>query len=253
MPHESGLGANFYVDGIDLSGDAGEMTKISKRIATITATGIDKSAVERLSGQLDGEIGWKSFFNPTNAHPKLSQLPRVDVIATYLHKASVLGTPAANLVSKQTNYDGKRGESGEFNFDVQTLANAWWLDWGYSLTTGKRTDGGAVNGTGVDFGAILNPATFLFGAQYYLQVFAFTGTSATITIQSSTDNAGTDPYSAVTGGTFTVVSSAPTKERIQTARNQTMERWQRVVTTGTFSNLVFAVTAVLNQTDMSKV
>lgn len=253
MAKETGLGAAFYYDGIDLSGDSGSIDTLSKGLDVIPATGIDKFAMERLSGDLDGEISWTSFFNPTNAHLALRNPPRTDKIGMYLHKASVLGTPAAALVAKQINYDGKRDPKGALAFNVQTLANAWWLDWGYSLTTGKRTDTGATNGTGVDMIAALDPsAVFNFGAQFYLQVFAFTGTSATITIQGSTDNGSGDAYSNITGGSFAVVSSAPQSQRIQTARNQAMERWARVVTTGTFSNLVFAVSAVFNVTDMSK-
>lgn len=256
MAKETGLGAAFFYDGFDLSGDSGSIDTISKGLDTIEATGIDKFATERLTGQLDGEISWTSFFNPTNAHLALRNPPRTDKIGMYLHKATVLGTPAAALVAKQIDYAGKRGNKGEFNFNVQTLANAWWLDWGYSLTSGaagKQTFGGASNGTGVDMIAALDPAAvFNFGAQFYLEVFAFTGTSATITIQGSTDNGAGDAYSNITGGGFTVVSSAPQSQRIQTARNQAMERWARVAVTGTFSNLVIAVSAVYNITDMSK-
>lgn len=252
MAKESGLGANFYLDGNDLSGDVGSLSVISKSMDTIEATGIDKSAKERLPGQLDGEISFESFWNPVSGeHAVLRNPPRTDRIATYFHRP-FFSVPACSLVCKQVNYDPKRGSKGELNLNTQTLANAWWLDWGYTLTAGKKTDGAPANGTGFDYGSILDPLTFNFGAQFYLQVFAFTGTSATIKLQGSSDNAVGDPYADITGGAFAAVSSAPQSQRIQTARNLAMERWVRVVTTGTFSNLVFAVMAVFNQTDMTK-
>jgi hypothetical protein len=249
MAKDHGLGANYYFDGVDLSGDTNAMSKISKSLAVIDETGLDKFARERLPGKLDGAIDWESFFNPTNAHPVLSTLPRTDRIATYLHKAAVLGTPSACIVAKQMDYAPTRTDDGGLTAKVATLANGFWLDWGYSITTGKATFGGAANGTGVDFANQGAPANF--GLQAYLQVFAFTGASATIVLQGSSDNAVGDPYAAITGGGFAVVSSAPQSQRIATARNLAVERWVRVSVTGTFTNLVFQVTVNVNRTDMT--
>lgn len=247
MAKESGLGANYYFDGVDLSGDTNAMTKISRSLTALDFTGIDKFAMERLPGKLDAGIDWESFYNPTNEHPVLSTLPRTDRIASYVHKAVVLGTPVACLIAKQMNYDPTRPEDGKMTIKVETKANAFWLDWCRSLTTGKATFSGAANGTGVDFAGQGAPAAF--GLQAYLHVFAFTGTSAAIVLQGSSDDAVGDPYSAITGGGFTVVSSAPQSQRIQTARNLAVERWMRVSVTGTFSNLVFAVAACVNRTE----
>lgn len=79
-----------------------------------------------------------------------------------------------------------------------------------------------------------------FGAQLYLQVFSFTGTSVTIKAQHSHDNGGTDAYADITGASFTAVSSAPTVERIATAAIE-IKRYVRLVTSGTFTNAVFSV------------
>jgi len=242
MAKESGLGANFYLDGIDLSGDTGSLESISKALNPIPQTGIDKSAYERKAGQLFGVIDWTSFFNPTSAHPALANVPRTDRIATYFHRTT-LGSPAASMVCKQVDYAPSRPADGSLLVKVQTISNAWWLDWGLSLTAGKKTDGGATNGTGVDF-----TAGAAFGLQGYLQVFAFTGTSATVKLQHSNDNAVGDPYADVTLGGFTLVTGV-TKERIQTSRTLPIKRWLRVVTTGTFSNLVFAVQGTVNKAD----
>lgn len=246
MGKESGLGAQFYLDGWDLSGDTMQVDKISKSLSPLPMTGIDKYAHERKAGILSGSIDFTSFFNPTNAHDALETMPRTDRVAMYLHKGNVLGTPAACMTTKQFGYDPTRDQAGSYTMKIQTLSNAWWLDWGSSLTIGKRSDTTATNGTGVDFLAAFN-----FGAQFYVEVFSFTGTSVTIKIQQSSDNGAGDAFADVTGGAFTVVSAAPTAERIQTARNQAMERYLRVVTTGTFSECTFAVAAVVNRTDMT--
>lgn len=245
MAKESGLGANLYIDGVDVSGDAGAVNNISKSLAVLPVTGLDKSAIERVPGKLDGRIQGQFWFNPTNAHPALSNPPRTDSIYSYFHRP-VLNMPVANLVAKRHTYDPNRNTDGSLTIDIEALANAWWLDWGWSLTAGKRTDAAPTNGTGVDFGAGAN-----FGLQAYLHVFSFTGTDCDIEIQQSSDDGVGDPYASVVGGTFTQVTSAPFSERIATARNQSVERYLRVITTGTFSDIVLAVSAVINRTNMA--
>jgi len=240
---EHGLGANFYLDGWDLSSDTGSLSKISKSVGLLLQTGIDKYAIERKSGVLDGEISWMTFFNPTNAHLKLEDLPRTDVVATYFHKTT-LGAPVACMVGKQVNYDPKRGNDGSLTGEVQTLANAYWLDWGLATTAGKRTDTAATDGTGVDFGA-----AGTYGLQAYLQAFALTGTDVTVKLQQSSDNGVADGWADVTGGGFTAVTAPPLGQRIQTARNLAVERYLRVVTTGTFTSAVFAVGVTVNRTE----
>lgn len=249
MSKDTGLGANFYIDGTDVSGDTNAVSKISKSLAALEFTGIDKFAHERLAGKLDGGIDWDAFYNPTTAHPVLSTLTRSDRIISYVHKAAVLGTPVANIVAKQMSYDMTRPDDGRVMFKVESEANAYWLDWSRSLTTGKQTLSSAGNGTGVDFQIQGAPASF--GLQAYLHVFAFTGTSATLTLQGSSDDGAGDAYAAITGGGFTVVSSAPQAQRIATARALAVERYMRVNVAGTFSNLVFAVSATVNTTDMT--
>lgn len=247
MAKQSGLGDNLYVAGYDLSGDIGSLGRIGGGPEALEVTGIDKSAPERLGGTRDGSLEFTAFFNKATdrAHPRLKLLPTADQVVSYL-RGTALGGQAACLVGKQINYDGTRGEDGSLTFKVNALANGYGLEWGTQLTAGKRTDSGATNGTGVDFGA-----SSAFGLQAYLQVFAFTGTDATVRIQSSSDNGGTDPYSDVTDGVFVSIGAAPVAQRLETAsRTQSIERWLRVATTtsGGFSNLVFAVTVVKNLT-----
>lgn len=247
MAKETGLGAQLYMDQYDLSNDTNALGRISKSASPIEMTGIDKLAFERKAGQLSGQITLTSFFNPTNAHAAHRTLPRADRIMSYWHRAT-LGTPVAAMVGKQLGYDPTRDSAGNLTAEVDALSNAYWLDWGYALTAGKRTDTAATNGTGVDFQIQGAPAAF--GLQAYLHVFAFTGTSATIKLQQSSDNGVGDAWADVTGGGFTLVTAVG-KERIATGRTLAVERYLRVITTGTFSNLVFAVQATVNITDMS--
>jgi hypothetical protein len=243
MAKESGLGANFYLGGYNLSGDTGSMSGISKGLTPLPVTGIGKSAVERLPGKLNGRIAWSSWWNPSNAHLALRTLPRSDRVASYWHRTA-LGAPVASCVGKQINYNPTRGNDGSLSAAVEVLSNAWWLDWGLGLTAGIRIDGAATNGASVDYGA-----GFAFGLQAYLHVFAFTGTSVTIKLQQSADNGVGDPWADVTGGAFAVVTGANVAERIQTSRTQAVERYLRAVTTGVFSNVQFAVSATVNQTE----
>lgn len=243
MSKNTGLGAGFFVNGVDLSGDTRSMESISKSINVIEQPGINVYAMERAPGQLNGAIDWTSYFNPDGAHPELSALPRTDVHEMYMHKQNVLGTPCACMVSKQTDYGPDRGETGELTVKVASLSNAKWIDWGYSVTQGKRADTGATNGTGVDFGA-----AGTFGLQAYLHVFSFTGTSCTVTLQSATTLGGT--YGNITGGAF-AAASAVGAQRIETARDGTQNQFIRAVTSGTFSECTFAVAVAVNRTDMT--
>ncbi|MCF3101423.1 hypothetical protein IPZ58_07495 [Streptomyces roseoverticillatus] len=250
MAKQSGLGDNFYIAGYDLSGDIGSLGNVGGGMAPIEVTGIDKSAQERIGGRRDGRMTFSTFFNPATdrSHLRLSSLPTTDVIATYF-RGTTLGNPSANIVAKQIGYDGTRDAAGALTFAVEAQANGYGLEWGRSMTAGKRTDTGATNGTSVDFGT----GSTAFGLQAYLHVFAFTGTDATIKIQESSDDGAGDAWADVTGGAFTQVTAGPTSQRIATASGQTVERYLRVITatTGGFSSLTFAVSLVRNATAVS--
>ena len=239
MAKQTGLGDNLYVAGYDLSGDVGSLSRIAGGNSPLEVTAINKSGFERLGGKRDGGIEFQSWFNPTaaQAHDRLSNLPTSDVPLSY-RRGTTLGNPAAELVAAQINYDGTRGEDGSLSFAVQALANAYGLEWGRQLTAGKRTDSTATNGASID-----TTAAASFGAQAYLHVFAFTGTSVTVTIQDSADDSS---FAAVTGLAFTAATGITT-QRLATANDATIRRYLRAATTGTFSNAIFAVTIVKNE------
>lgn len=247
MGKESGLGAAFYLSGYDISGDVVAVRELSGGPALLDGvTGIDKSAFERIGGELTGAQKITTWFNPSanQSHKRLSGLPTTDVQGQYWHRTA-LGRPVHCIVGKQLNYDGNRGEDGSFTHDSDIVSNGFGAEWATGLTAGKRTDGSATNGTGVDFASGAFAGSSTFGAQFYAQVFAFTGTSVTLKIQESSDNGVGDTWADVAGGGFTVASGV-TFERIQTARTLTVERYLRVVSSGTFTNAVFAVAGVRN-------
>ncbi|MFD5244998.1 hypothetical protein ACFWIW_10665 [Amycolatopsis sp. NPDC058340] len=252
MAKQSGLGDALWISGYDVSGDIQQLNEIQGGASPIDVTGINKAAMERILGVRDGKIDATTFFNPTNGpgeiasvHERLSLLPTADQIVTY-GRGTTLGAAAACLTSKQLNYDMKRGTEGEVTFDESSVANAFGLEWGNQLTAGQRTDTAATNGAGVDFGlGSSGTGPSEFGAQFYLHVFAFTGTSVTVKIQESADNGVGDAWADVVGGTFAAATGITT-QRLETARGQTVERYLRAITIGTFSEAVFAVVANRN-------
>ena len=238
MTKQSGLAHGFIFDSkAVLSSDVNSVGRISCARATLDGTGIDKTARERLFGLASGGMDVSAFWNTTGAHPEFSDLLRADQLATYLAGLN-RGDFAACVLGKQLNYDPTRGTDGSLLADVTVDSNAFSLEWGRQLTSGPiETFAGAGTTAGVDDES---PAAAQdFGLQAYLHVLAFTGTSATITIEDSDDN-GTDPWTAVTGAAFTAVT-APGVQRIETGRTENVKQWQRLNITGTFSDLQCAV------------
>jgi len=84
-----------------------------------------------------------------------------------------------------------------------------------------------------------------FGAQSYLQVLSFTGTSITIKVRHSNDNS---TYADLI--THTAVTAARSFERQAVATNP-VNKWTEVVTSGTFSQCSFILAFVRNLTAVS--
>lgn len=240
MSKVSGLGDNFYVGGVDLSGDICALKTIRGGIETIDVTDITQSAMARLGGRADGQIQFTSLFDPAAgaSHLTLRSLPTTDVMLTYA-RGTTIGNDAACMISKQINYDGTRSDKGEFTFEVEADANAFGLEWGTQLTAGIRSDTTATSpATGVDFAASTS-----FGWQAYLQAFSFTGTSCTVTLQDSSDNS---TFAGFTGSAFTAITAATTQRLVSSSPTATVRRFVRAITTGTFSQCSFNVVFMKN-------
>ena len=238
MAKQSGLGDQLFIGGYDLGADIQQISSLSTSRETLPATGITQSANARIFGKRDAQAEFNAYFNPAanQAHSRLKLLPTADTHIMYL-RGTTLGNEGLGMIGKQIDYSGSRGDDGSLMFGVQVSSNGYGADWGRQLTAGKRSDATATNGSSVD----LLTGSLSFGFQAYLQVFSFTGTSVTIKIQESSDNGGGDAFADITGGAFTTVTGI-TSERIQSSSaTQTVERYVRVVTTGTFSQCTFAV------------
>lgn len=245
MPKQSGLGNQLFIGGNDVGANISAINNISTPRATLPATNITQSAQARIFGLRDASAEFTAYFDPAAlaSHSVFRTLPYTDTNVMYL-MSNTLGDEAFSIVGKQLNYDGTRADDGAFMFGVSIQSNGFGADWGNTLTAGKRSDVAPANGTGVDFTTAANPAAAAFGFQAYLQVFSFTGTSVTIQLQDSPDNS---VWTNITGGAFTVVSAAPTSERIQSASaTLSVARYVRVITSGTFSQCTFAVAFTRN-------
>jgi hypothetical protein len=232
---------NVWVGGVDLSGDTQSFGRIAGGVAPLNVTPVNKEAFERIGGLHDGGIDAVTFFNPSagSAHPVLSALPRTDVVLTTTI-GSTLGYPAAGLTAKQVNYDGTRAADGMLTFAVQSLSNTHPLDWGVLLTAGKRTDTAATDGTSVD----LTDVSTAYGWQAYLHVFSVTGTSVTVTLEDSANDADWTP---LTGGAFTAVADpGPGAQRLAGASDATVRRYLRATSSGTFTEAIFGVVFTRN-------
>jgi hypothetical protein len=242
MPKGTGFPAAFYIDGVDVSGDIQSLGKISGGPAALDMTAINNSAFARQGGLRDGGMDFVSYFNPGAflTHAKLSALPAADVICSYFNQPAI-GSDAACLNGKQVNYDPTRGTDGSLTFAVQAVASGFGLEWGTQLTPGRRVDGAATAAGPAN--SLDTLASAAFGAQAYFHLFAFTGTSVTISVWDSADNI---TFAAVAGLTTTALSVAQAV-RVAISNTATVRRYVAVATAGTFTSADFAVAMHKNE------
>jgi hypothetical protein len=242
---QSGVGDRLFIGGRNVSGDINSVGPVSGGGRVLDMTDITQEAMDRQLTVRDGQIGFKAYFNTDTgqAHDTLSTLPITDVIVSYFRGAA-LGSPAACVVAKQLDYNLTRPDDASLTFDVSALANLYGLEWGQQLTAGERTDTSGGNGTSAD----LTTVSTSFGWQAWLHVTAVTGTSVTVTLQDSADNGS---FTNLSGGAFTAVTSGTghSAQRLQSAsRTDTVRRYLRAVSSGTFSSATFAVVFTRNLT-----
>lgn len=243
MSKTGGMGDNLFIDGNNVSGDIGSVDTISSPLKTLDVTGIDKLAMERIGSLRDGSVKFTAYFNAATGkvHSVLRGLPTTDRIVTYC-RGTTLGNPAAMMLGKQINYDGKRGTDGSYTFSVDAEANAYGLEWGQQLTAGMRTDTAATNGTSVDQTTV----STAFGWQAYLHHNALTGTDYTVKLQDSADNA---TFADIASAAFTqITTTTPQAQRLAVGGTAVVRRYVRAVTvtTGGFTSATFAVAFVRN-------
>jgi hypothetical protein len=206
---------------------------MSSPIATFNWTTIGQSANATGLGQRNA--GWDivSLMDVAAGvdSPPLKTLPRTDTIATYC-RGTTIGNPGACILAKQVNYDPTRDNTGFLSLATSLTANGFGYEWGEQLTAGLRTDTTATTGPFFD-----DTAGSSFGGQAYFQLTAFSGTSVTIDIQSCTTSGGSYATTGLTSAALTAIGT----QRVAVANTTTINRFLKVVTTGTFTNAVFSV------------
>lgn len=234
----TGLGDDLLFAGFHPGGDIQSLT-INGGNTPLVLTDITQSAFDRRGGLRTGGIHVVAYHDSaasgnTSAHLAFSPLSVADQVITYLH-APAIGSQAACCNAKQINYDPTRGTDGSLTFAVDAESNAFGLEWGIQLTAGLRTDSAATVGPVFDQGAA-GPG---FGAQAYMHLVAFSGTSVDVAVQHATTSGGSytnliDFGAQTTPGSFRGTAAGAVNEFL------------KVTTTGTFSNAVFAVVFMLN-------
>ena len=235
MAKKSGLGQQIFVHGYDLSGDVSAIDNASSPRELLDLTALNASAHERIMGLSDGNLAVSSWFNDATEqeHAAYKGLPTTDRILTWAFGAT-RGDVAACLVSKQVNYDGSRGSDGSLSFSIDSQATGVSLDWCETLTTGKETHSSSGSSTSRDDSAATSA-----GMVAYLEITDCDSGTPTVTIQQSSDNGSGDAWATVLSFTAVGYASAPTAERVTVSG--AVERYLRITTTGTFSNLDFCV------------
>jgi hypothetical protein len=235
MAKKSGLGQQIFVHGYDLSGDVSAIDNASSPRELLDSTALNASAHERIMGLSDGNLAVSSWFNDATEqeHAAFKGLVTTDRILTWAFGAT-RGDVAACLVSKQMDYNGSRGADGSLSFSIDSQATGVSLDWCETLTTGKETHSSAGSSTSRDDGAATSA-----GMVAYLEITDCDSGTPTVTIQQSSDNGSSDAFATVLSFTAVGYASAPTAERITVSG--AVERYLRITTTGTFSNLDFCV------------
>lgn len=236
MAKQSGIGSYLFVNQYDLSGDIGSIQTIGRTRNLQDVSNIQQDSVQRLGLLKDGQMSYVGFFNAAAGatHPVLSALNGAQSLFTWASGATV-GAVSGSMQARQGDFSEVRGADGSLVLNASAQGDGYALEWGQMLTTGKQTIASAANGTAVDGGASTS-----HGFAAYLHVISLASGTATVAIQDSADNSS---FSAVTGGGFTAATGA-TKQRIQTATNGTVRRYVRINVSGTFSNLVCAVSFV---------
>jgi hypothetical protein len=164
-------------------------------------------------------------------HDALSPLPVSDAIASYFRGTALLN-PCASILGRQLNYDPTRDSTGNLTMAVEVQSDGYGLEWGVQLTAGLRTDTTATTGSYVDD----NGAASSFGAQAYMQLIEFAGTSVDVKIEHCTTSGGS--YSSLIDfGAQTGIGAW----RQPVSNTTTVDRYLKVVTSGTFEYATFAV------------
>ena len=236
MAKTSGLNVRLYAEGYDLNTDVNSLSGVGYTKELLDTTALATTARTRIIGTNDSALTVNGWFDAgTGLSHALStsnsgKKPTADQ-EVIVALGTSRGDPTVCLTAKQASYDISRAPASAIATTVEyTEADGNGAEFGVLLTADKQTDSSAANSASVD-----NGASSSGGLSGYISAMSLASGTATVKIQHSTnDSAWSDlvSFTAVTG---------QTAERISVTG--TVNRYIRVATTGTFSNLVFVVSA----------
>jgi len=238
MAKSSGLNVRLYVEGNDLSGDANSLSTVGYTNSLYDIATLDSTAQKRLMGPVDGTLGVNGWFDNRSGgiHPIFTsnsgKLPTADQNVLVPMGASV-GDPSCAFVSKEADYNVESGSGAAVSVSSTfPIASGVGPEFGVMLTAFAATQSSAGSGTVFDSGASSSN-----GAAGILQLFSLASGSVTVNIQESTTSGGS--YTNFMTFSTVAAAGAPTAERV--TMTGTVQRYIKVVTTGTFSNAEIAV------------
>lgn len=239
MVKSSGLGDRLFVNGLDLSGDVGSLSQVGYSVGEMNVTGISKTAVERIQLQADGQLQFNNFFSDATNSPQTEAHADLNTgkIVTYF-RGTTTGNHAAGMDAKIFQASYNRGQNGSLLGTVTAkVVNGAPLEWGEIIDFAgfSDTDSGET-GSAYDLGA----SHGLTKMAFYLHVYDFDGTTATILIEDD-DNSGFT--SATTYGTFAAVTAVGAQRLAVAAAPERYLRWS---VSGTYTDLTFAIVGVRN-------
>lgn len=236
MAKSSGLGQRLYVHGFDISGDVSAINTWSTPSEVLPATGIDKSAHERMYGRQDGLLDFASYFNDATGqeHDALKGLVKTDRLLMWL-LGTTRGDQVACLFGKQMNYDFDRPQSGALLATVQAKANGFAGEWA-DLLVAKVTHSGATNETGINAGSSSSA-----GGVGFLQHFSGSGGTNEYDIEDSGNSNNGIDGDWLNLLAFSDVADPWTATAQRVEVSGTVEKWVRASTNGSFTTAVFAM------------
>ena len=231
MAKTSGLNTRIYVAGYDISGDASSLDGVGYTQGLMETTSLTVEATSRITALADGSLSVSVFFEATSEHAALlssSKLPTTDR-NVLVPMGSAIGDGGISLVAKQANYDvSQGGNSAPVTAKASFSASAGYApEFGVMLTAHDDTHSSATSNASVD-----NGGASTNGGAGQVQAFSLNSGTPTVKIEHSINNSSWADLIAFTAST--AISS-----EYKTVSG-TVNRYIRVTTTGTFSNLKFA-------------
>ena len=234
MAKESGLNVRLYVEGKDMSGSANALDGAGYSQAMLETTPLNTSAATRITGLADGTLSVNGYFDTSDDAPwaeDSGKLPSSDAVVL-VALSSAVGDPSVGMNAKEGEFNVSRSSGSAISIASSFSGNGMGGEFGEMLTAHDDTHSSAGSGTVVDSGASSSS-----GGAGYVQVISLGSGSVVVNLQESTSSGGS--YSNFMTFSTVAAAAAPSAERV--TMEGTVQRYIKVVTTGTFSNAKIAV------------